>query len=155
MPLKGEGPTWTGASSYCWEPPRRSDSYIRRSVSTTTFRPSLSVLARPDEEDAVVATLFKETTTLGVRIGALRRQKLEREIVEVDTRFGPVVVKMSTHDGRIANAAPEYESVRKIALERGIPLKDVYDEVATVARAALDGSGDGDRSELPTEGAEA
>ncbi len=115
----------------------------------------LSVLARPAEEDAVVATLFKETTTLGVRVGALRRQKLERETVEVDTRFGPVVVKMSMHEGRIANAAPEYESVRKIALERGIPLKDVYDEVARVARAALDRSGNGDRSELPTEGAEA
>ena len=115
----------------------------------------LSVLARPAEEDAVVATLFKETTTLGVRIGMLRRQKLERETVEVDTRFGPVVVKVSRHDGRIANAAPEYESVREIALLRGIPLKDVYDEVTRAARAALDDSGDGGRSQLPPEGAEA
>jgi len=115
----------------------------------------LSVLARPVEEDALVATLFKETTTLGVRIGMLRRQKLERETVEIDTRFGPVVVKVSRHDGRIANAAPEYESVREIALLRGIPLKDVYDEVTRVARDALDDNGDGGRSQLPPEGAEA
>ena len=115
----------------------------------------LSVLARPAEEDAVVATLFRETTTLGVRIGMLRRQKLERETVEIDTRFGPVVVKVSRHDGRIANAAPEYESVRKIALLRGIPLKDVYDEVTRAARDALDDSGDGGRSQLPPEGEEA
>ncbi|MCK4915188.1 MAG: nickel pincer cofactor biosynthesis protein LarC, partial [Candidatus Eisenbacteria sp.] len=114
----------------------------------------LSVLARPAEEDAVVATLFRETTTLGVRIGMLRRQKLERETVEIDTRFGPVVVKVSRHDGRIANAAPEYESVRKIALLRGIPLKDVYDEVTRAARDALDDNGDGGRSQLPPEGAE-
>ncbi len=115
----------------------------------------LSVLARPVEEDAVVATLFKETTTLGVRIGMLRRQKPERETVEIDTRFGPVVVKVSRHDGRIANAAPEYESVREIALVRGIPLKDVYDEVTRAARDALDDSGDGGRSQLPPEGEEA
>ncbi len=115
----------------------------------------LSVLARPVEEDAVVATLFKETTTLGVRIGRLRRQKLERETVEIDTRFGPVVVKVSRHDGRIANAAPEYESVREIALLRGIPLKDVYDEVTRAARDALDDNGDRGRGQPPPEGAEA
>jgi len=113
----------------------------------------LSVLARPVEEGAVVATLFRETTTLGVRIGMLRRQKLERETVEIDTRFGPVVVKVSRHDGRIANAAPEYESVREIALLRGIPLKDVYDEVARAARDALDYKGG--LSQLPLEGEEA
>jgi len=113
----------------------------------------LSVLARPVQEDAVVATLFRETTTLGVRIGRLRRQKLERETVEIDTRFGPVVVKVSRHDGRIANAAPEYESVREIALERGVPLKDVYDEVARAARDALDDKGG--LGQLPPEGEEA
>jgi uncharacterized protein (TIGR00299 family) protein len=113
----------------------------------------LSVLARPAVEDAVVATLFKETTTLGVRIGTLRRQKLERETVEIDTRFGPVVVKVSRHDGRIANAAPEYESVREIALLRGIPLKDVYDEVARAARDALDDRGG--VTQPPPEGEEA
>jgi uncharacterized protein (DUF111 family) len=113
----------------------------------------LSVLARPVEEGAVVATLFRETTTLGVRVGMLRRQKLERETVEIDTRFGPVVVKVSRHDGRIANAAPEYESVREIALLRGIPLKDVYDEVARAARDALDDKGD--RSQPSSEGADA
>jgi hypothetical protein len=114
----------------------------------------LSVLARPADEDAVVAILFKETTTLGVRIGRLRRQKLARETVEVDTRFGSATVKVSRRDGLIANVAPEYESVRKIALERSIPLKDVYDEVARAARDALD-DGDGVRSQLPPENTEA
>jgi uncharacterized protein (DUF111 family) len=115
----------------------------------------LSVLARPSDEDAVVATLFKETTTLGVRIGQLRRQRLARETVDVDTRFGSATVKVSRRDGLIANVAPEYESVRKIALERGIPLKDVYDEVARAARDALGDNGDGVRSQLPPENTEA
>ncbi|MFH1864515.1 MAG: nickel pincer cofactor biosynthesis protein LarC [Candidatus Eisenbacteria bacterium] len=126
-------------------------------VSMKKNRPGvlLSVLARPAEEDVVVATLFKETTTLGVRVGRLRRQKLARETVEVDTRFGPVAVKVSRHDGRITNTSPEYESVRQIALLRGIPLKDVYDEVMRAAKAALDGNGEGRRSQLPPEDEEA
>ena len=113
----------------------------------------LSVLARPSEENGVVATLFEETTTLGVRIGTLRRQKLARETVEVDTRFGPATVKVSRRDGSIANVAPEYESVRKIAIRESVPLRDVYDEVTRVAKDALDGNGG--QSQLPTEDAEA
>jgi len=113
----------------------------------------LSVIARPAEENAVVATLFEETTTLGVRIGRLRRQKLARETIEVDTRFGSATVKVSRRDGLIANVAPEYESVRKIALQRSVPLRDVYDEVTRAAKDALDDNGG--RSQLPTEDAEA
>ena len=115
----------------------------------------LSVIARPAEENAVVATLFEETTTLGVRIGRLRRQKLARETIEVDTRFGSATVKVSRRDGLIANVAPEYESVRKIALQRSVPLRDVYDEVTRAAKDALDDNGDGGHSRLPTEDAEA
>ncbi len=114
----------------------------------------LSVIARPAEENAVVSTLFAETTTLGVRIGRLRRQKLARETIEVDTRFGSATVKVSRRDGRIANVAPEYESVREIALQRGAPLKDVYDEVTRIAKDALDDDGGG-QSPLPAEDAEA
>ncbi len=114
----------------------------------------LSVLARPADENAVVATLFEETTTLGVRIGRLRRQKLARETIEVDTRFGSATIKVSRRDGQIANVAPEYESVREIALQRGVPLKDVYDEVTRTAKDALDHDGGG-RSPLPAEDAEA
>ena len=115
----------------------------------------LSVLARPAEENSVVATLFKETTTLGVRMGRLRRQKLARETVEVDTRFGSATVKVSRRHGLIANVAPEYESVRKIAVQRGIPLRDVYDEVTRAAKDALDDDGGDGQRRLSTEDAEA
>jgi len=115
----------------------------------------LSVLARPAEENSVVATLFKETTTLGVRMGRLRRQKLARETVEVDTRFGSATVKVSRRDGLIANVAPEYESVRKIAIRERVPLRDVYDEVTRAAKDALDDDGGDGQSRLSTEDAEA
>jgi len=98
----------------------------------------LSVLARPGDEDAVAATLLRETSTFGVRIGRLRRRKLAREVVEVDTRFGPVLVKVGTSGGRRVKAAPEYESVRKAALEHGVPFGDVFDEAARAAAGTTD-----------------
>ena len=97
----------------------------------------LSVLARPADEDAVVATLFEETTTLGVRVGRVRRRKLAREIVDVETRFGPATVKVGKHGGRVVSVAPEYERAKAIAVEQGVPLKDVYEEIARAARAVL------------------
>ena len=44
----------------------------------------------------------------------------------------------SGRGGRVANIVPEYESVREIAVLRGVPLKDVYEGVTRAARAAVD-----------------
>jgi len=101
----------------------------------------LSVLAPGHRLHDVVSTLASETTTLGMRIGRVERRKLARETVEVETRFGRVRVKLSRIGARIANLAPEYEDCRRIARERAIPLKDVYDEVRAAARAELTSGG--------------
>ena len=56
------------------------------------------------------------------------------EIVDVDTPHGRVRVKFSD----TVAFAPEYEDCRRIAVERGIPLKTIMTE-ATVAAASLAG----------------
>ena len=93
----------------------------------------LSVLATPDRTEEIISTLAAETTTLGMRIGRVERRKLARASIDVETKWGKVRVKVSRVGDRVANAAPEYEDCRRIALEHGIPLKDVYDEVKSVA----------------------
>ncbi len=77
-----------------------------------------------------------EATTLGVRFSRLERRTLARELVTIETRLGAVRVKIARRDGRVTNIAPEYEDCREIALARGVPLKDVYDEAKAVARKA-------------------
>jgi hypothetical protein len=91
-------------------------------------RPALliSALAPAEARDAVTAALFRETTTIGVRFAELQRQVLEREIVEVDTAYGAVAIKVSRRDGHIVNAAPEYEVCRKAASDHEVPLKRVF-----------------------------
>lgn len=97
--------------------------YMKKNRAATLIR----VIARPEDQEKLAQILFAETTTLGVRIYNAERRVLERRFEEVDTPYGRVRVKVTEH-GR----APEYEDCRKLAEEKGVPLKDV---IAAAARA--------------------
>lgn len=90
-------------------------------------RPGLlvTILCEPAKTTQLTGLLFKETTTIGVRIHEAQRRTLAREFLHVETRFGPVRMKLSRLNGSILNATPEFDDCRRIAAEKGIPLKDV------------------------------
>lgn len=93
-------------------------------------RPGVSVtaLAGPDRREAVVAALFAESTTLGVRITDATREVRERRLVRVSTRWGEVGLKLGLAGGKVVNRAPEFEDCRRLAEESGAPLKEIYRE---------------------------
>jgi uncharacterized protein (TIGR00299 family) protein len=93
----------------------------------------LSVLCDRKSSDAVLDTLFRETTSIGVRIRETGRKKLQREVRQVETSYGTVRVKVSSRDGEVLTVTPEYEDCRKLAEEKHVPLKLVMEE----ARARL------------------
>jgi len=97
----------------------------------------LSVLTTPDRLDEILATVFSEVTTLGVRLHHLERRKLPREVISMKTRFGEIKVKVGRMADQIKTISPEYESCKEIALKQGIPLKEVYDEAREAARKEL------------------
>ena len=90
-------------------------------------RPALTVaaLCPPSVRDAVAAALLRESTTIGVRFSTRERHVLPRRLVDVDTPWGKVPVKVAG-DGDAANAAPEYEACRQLAAAAGVPVKRVY-----------------------------
>lgn len=92
----------------------------------------LQVIARPEDQERLSALLFAETSTLGLRILSAERRVQSRRIVEVETRYGTVRVKVSG-DGAYA---PEYEDCRRLARERGVPLKEVLNEASLAYRKA-------------------
>jgi pyridinium-3,5-bisthiocarboxylic acid mononucleotide nickel chelatase len=98
-------------------------------------RPGLDirVLARPDRAEALADLIFAETTTLGLRISTAERRVLDREVVSVETEYGPIRVKVGRRNGKVLNVAPEFEDCRQVAAERRVPLKDVMN----AARAAF------------------
>jgi uncharacterized protein (DUF111 family) len=83
----------------------------------------LTVICRPADAGLMEDLLFRETTTLGVRVREEKRSKLHREIVVVATEFGEVRVKLGLRDGTVMNAAPEFEDCRIAAESHGVPLK--------------------------------
>lgn len=93
----------------------------------------LSVFCAPEKVDELTAIMFAETTTIGVRMHGVSRRKLKREIVAVETEYGAVRVKISRVGGKKVNAAPEYEDCKKIAIDKDIPLKQIYDAAAKAA----------------------
>ncbi len=88
----------------------------------------LTILCEPAETERLVELVFRETTTIGVRISEARKRALEREVVPVATPLGEIRMKVSRLNGHILNAAPEYDDCRRIAAERGVPLKQVLAE---------------------------
>lgn len=97
------------------------------SIQMKKNRPGLQVtiLCSPETSDALARLLFEQTTTIGLRIYEARRKVLEREWVEVETPFGMVRVKVAMLDGKVMNAAPEYDDCRRLAAEQSVPLKEV------------------------------
>ena len=92
----------------------------------------LTVLARPEQVSQLTKIIFAETTTLGVRIREERRQVLQRRSTSVETKWGEVRVKVANLNGTVTNYAPEYEDCRRIAEEKGVPLKSVMQEAIRV-----------------------
>ncbi len=95
----------------------------------------LTILARPDQRQEMTAIVFRETTTIGVRYHEMTRERLDREIVAVNTPLGTVKFKVARLGGAIVNFSPEFDDCLRIAAERGVPVKDVQ---AAATKAYLD-----------------
>ena len=91
-------------------------------------RPGILVtaLVEPERREVAEEVFFAETTTLGVRRQEWERTVLDREIVTVDTPYGPVGVKVGRRGGRVYNAQPEFDDCQRAAAARGVPVKEVW-----------------------------
>ena len=85
----------------------------------------MTIVAKPEQREAMTEIVFRESTTIGIRYQELLRECLDREMVTVTTTLGPVRFKVARRDGRVLNAQPEFEDLAKLSNERGIPIKDV------------------------------
>jgi len=89
----------------------------------------LTVICHPEDSTHLQQVLFRETTTLGIRIRHEERAVLDRQSIEVETEFGKIRVKLGLRDGIVFNVAPEFEDCRRAAEARRIPLKQVMQAV--------------------------
>jgi pyridinium-3,5-bisthiocarboxylic acid mononucleotide nickel chelatase len=102
----------------------------------------VSILCRPEDNQKLCELLFSETTTLGVRESWVRRRSLERSMVRVETRYGPIDVKVAHRNGQVMNEKPEYEQCLAAARAAGVSLSIVEEEVRGALSAMKEAKGE-------------
>ncbi len=88
----------------------------------------LTVLCLPKNEAILTQAIFAETGSIGIRYKSAHRHKLQREAVEIDTVFGKLKAKRAWADGT-EKISPEFEDCARVARERNIPLREIYEAV--------------------------
>ncbi len=108
-----------------------SDVYFTP-ITMKKSRPALkvSVLCDPGSQSRLAQLILRETTTFGLRRIAVEKTALQREERTVTTSLGDVRVKTAFLEGRALKSKPEYEDCKRIAEEKGMPLREVYKRLA-------------------------
>ncbi len=94
----------------------------------------LEVVCTPERKERLLFILLSESTSTGVRYRTSFRRVLQRRPVVIDTEYGPIQAKQIRLPDGTFRVAPEFESCRKLALDRGVPVLMVYEAAVRGSR---------------------
>jgi hypothetical protein len=89
----------------------------------------LNLICEKEAADELKKIIFTESTSLGIRTFPFRKDTLSRHFETIETIYGEVKIKRSFYKGNEVSCKPEYDDCKRIAAERAIPLKEVYNKV--------------------------
>jgi uncharacterized protein (TIGR00299 family) protein len=92
----------------------------------------LNVICESGLADAVKEIIFKESTTLGIRTFTFKKDTLTRECRKLNTIYGDITIKHSFYEGKEVSVKPEYDECKRIASEKGIPVKEIYNYIMSL-----------------------
>lgn len=84
----------------------------------------LQVLCRYSEKEILIRSIFKNTSTIGLRCYHVDRVTLDRKTEIVQTQFGPVRRKISSGYG-VTRSKLEFDDLARIAQENDLSLENV------------------------------
>ena len=85
----------------------------------------LVVVCEPADARRLAEAVLLRTSTLGVRVREERRIELPRRVMDVETEFGVVRLKIAILHGENERAVPEFDSVLEAATRSGATLHAV------------------------------
>ncbi|MBR6342167.1 MAG: nickel pincer cofactor biosynthesis protein LarC [Treponema sp.] len=102
-------------------------------VTMKKSRPGLllCVMCHESDKDKIIQSIFKHTTTLGIRQNISKRYGLDRHIEKLDTKYGQVRVKCSQGYG-VSRKKIEYEDLARLAREKGKSIQEIADEIGSL-----------------------
>ncbi|MBW1846790.1 MAG: nickel pincer cofactor biosynthesis protein LarC [Deltaproteobacteria bacterium] len=89
----------------------------------------IQVVCSKNKKEKIIHRILTETSTLGVRYYGAQRYMLERDYIEKETSYGLIPIKRVKESDGSFRLVPEYEVCKKIALEKNIPIKVVYEKI--------------------------
>lgn len=89
----------------------------------------LTCMCREDDREAMLRTIFRHTSTLGVRVSVCDRYTLSRRQYAVQTPDGEIRVKESSGWGVLRRKA-EFEDLARIARQTGKSIAEVLDAIS-------------------------
>ncbi len=89
----------------------------------------LTCMCREDDREAMLRTIFRHTSTLGVRVSVCDRYTLSRRQYAVQTPDGEIRVKESSGWGVLRRKA-EFEDLARIARQTGKSIDEVLDTIS-------------------------
>jgi uncharacterized protein (TIGR00299 family) protein len=93
----------------------------------------IHVLCNRNRREAIIHRILSETTSLGLRYYHAERRLLPRDHIHIKTQYGSLQVKRITNPDGTMRIVPEYEVCKKIALDKNLPIKVVYDAIIKAA----------------------
>ncbi len=94
----------------------------------------LKVIANKKYRNDIVDAIFKETGSLGIRITpnihrGLAKREFIKKTVEIAGKEYDVTFKIGYINGEIISNRPEYEDLKKIAIDSGIALHKIKEMI--------------------------
>ena len=89
----------------------------------------ISILVEEKELQKFTRIILEETSTFGVRYNKYNRCKLDRKLIDIDTKYGTIKFKLGYYNGKLIKAKPEYEQCKDIAFNLNVPIKEIYDSI--------------------------
>ncbi len=89
----------------------------------------LNVICETGSTEVLKTIIFTESTSIGIRTFPFRKDTLIRKLETIETEFGKVSIKRSYYRDKEVSVKPEYEECRRIATEKNMPIREVYNRI--------------------------
>jgi uncharacterized protein (TIGR00299 family) protein len=89
----------------------------------------LNVICESGNTETLKEIIFTESTSLGIRSFPFRKDTLVRKFEIIKSELGEVQIKRSYYKDKEVSCKPEFEDCKRIANEKGIPVKEVYNKI--------------------------
>lgn len=98
----------------------------------------LNALCAPKDATAIKRILIEETSTFGLRTSMVMKKAIEREVIDVETPWGKVRVKVGRESNRVTSVSPEFSDCARVAGEQRVPVKEVFRKAQSLAQEQLE-----------------